>query len=303
MKLSNEARLGIVVFLSAIIFVGGIIYLRGINLQKKEYSLTIFLDNVNGLSEGSVITVAGFAIGRVESMRLSGTAIAVDVSIQNKVHLARDSKALIKSSSIMGGKLIAIIPGSLPTTLQDGDTLNGAYEADLTELTSTLAPISSNVLGILERVNSTFDEKTRRHIQVILADFSKTSAGLNQIVQTEGQKLDYALGNFALFSANLSRFALNLDSMVVSQRTNLDSSMFAIRNVTYNLREASENMKSTSLALDQILVKIERGQGTLGKLIRDQHLYDHIDSTAVNLNLLLKDIRENPSKYVQISVF
>jgi phospholipid/cholesterol/gamma-HCH transport system substrate-binding protein len=79
--------------------------------------------------------------------------------------------------------------------------------------------------------------------------------------------------------------------------------MSAIRNVTYNLREASENMKSTSLALDQILVKIERGQGTLGKLVHDPRLYDHIDSTAVNLNLLLKDIRENPSKYVQVSIF
>ena len=59
----------------------------------------------------------------------------------------------------MGGKLIAITPGTESTMLHNGDTLTGSYEADLTELTSTLAPISSNVLGILERVNTTFDEK------------------------------------------------------------------------------------------------------------------------------------------------
>lgn len=303
MKLSNEARLGIIIFLATLVFFGGVIYLRGINLQKKEYSLTVFYDNVNGLAEGSSITVAGLVIGRVESMRLSGTAIAVDVSIQNKVHLSRDTKALIKSSSIMGGKLIALIPGGQSEVLRDGDTLMGAYEADLTELTSTLSPISSNVLGILERVNSTFDEKTRKHIQNILEDFNKTSIGLNQIVQTEGQKLDYAIGNFALFSANLSRFAVNLDSIAMSQKTNLDTSMASIRMVTYQMREASENLKVTSQSLSAVLGKIERGEGTIGRLIHDPRMYDHIDSAAINLNLLIKDIRENPSKYVKVSVF
>ncbi|MCX6137650.1 MAG: MlaD family protein [Ignavibacteriales bacterium] len=303
MKLSNEARLGIIIFFAALLFVSGIIYLRGINLQKKEYSLTIFYDNVNGLAEGSAITVAGLTIGRVESMRLAGTSIAVEVSIQNKVHLSRDSKALIKSSSIMGGKLIAIVPGVQPQTMQDGDTLTGAYEADLTELTSTLAPISSNVLGILERVNTTFDEKTRNNIQTILADFSKTSMGLNQIVQVEGQKLDYAIGNFAVFSSNLARFAISLDSIALSQKANLDTSMTTIRTVTYRLREASENLKTTTASLDAVIGRIERGEGTLGRLIKDPRMYDHIDSAAINMNLLFKDIRENPSKYVKISVF
>ena len=303
MKLSNEARLGIIIFFAALLFLGGVIYLRGINLQKKEYSLTVFYDNVNGLTEGSAITVAGLTVGRVESMRLSGTAIAVDVSIQNKVHLAHDTKALIKSSSIMGGKLIALIPGTQTEILQDGDTLMGAYEADLTELTSTLAPISSNVLGILERVNTTFDEKTRKHIQSILEDFNKTSLGLNQIVQTEGQKLDYAIGNFASFSANLSRFAINLDSIALSQKSNLDTSMASIRMVTYQLRETSENLKATSQSMSTVLGRIERGEGTIGRLIYDPRMYDDIDSAAINLKLLIKDIRDNPSKYVKVSVF
>jgi phospholipid/cholesterol/gamma-HCH transport system substrate-binding protein len=247
--------------------------------------------------------VAGLTIGRVESMRLSGTAIAVDVSIQNKVHLSRDTRALIKSSSIMGGKLIALIPGSKTEVLQDGDTLMGAYEADLTELTSTLAPISSNMLGILERVNTTFDEKTRKHIQSILEEFNKTSIGLNQLVQTEGQKLDYAIGNFAAFSVNLSHFAVNLDSIALSQKSNLDTSMANIRIVTHQLREASGNLKATSQSLSAVLGKIERGEGTIGRLIQDPRMYDDIDSAAINLNLLIKDIRENPSKYVKVSVF
>ncbi len=303
MKLSNEVKLGMAIFAAVIVFVGGIIYLRGVDFQKREYTLTILYNNVNGLQEGNPITIAGLAVGKVEEMKLIGTAIAVKVQIQNKVQFPVDSKAYIKSSSLMGGKLIAITPGIESGVLHNGDTLTGSYEADLTELTSTLAPISSNVLGILERVNSTFDEKTRHNIQGILADVNRSSSELERIIHDEGQRLDFAIGNFASFSSNLSRFAINLDSIALSQRTNLDTSMATIRIVTYNLQQASQNLKSTTQSLDVVLGKIEKGHGTLGKLIHEEKLYNDIDSLASNLYLLVKDLRENPDKYVKVSVF
>jgi len=303
MKMSNEVKLGMAIFAAVIVFVGGIIYLRGVDFQKREYTLTILYNNVNGLQEGNPITIAGLAVGKVEEMKLIGTAIAVKVQIQNKVQFPVDSKAYIKSSSLMGGKLIAITPGIESGVLHNGDTLTGSYEADLTELTSTLAPISSNVLGILERVNSTFDEKTRHNIQGILADVNRSSSELERIIHDEGQRLDFAIGNFASFSSNLSRFAINLDSIALSQRTNLDTSMATIRIVTYNLQQASQNLKSTTQSLDVVLGKIEKGHGTLGKLIHEEKLYNDIDSLASNLYLLVKDLRENPDKYVKVSVF
>jgi phospholipid/cholesterol/gamma-HCH transport system substrate-binding protein len=291
------------IFAAVIVFVGGIIYLRGVDFQKREYTLTILYNNVNGLQEGSPITIAGLAIGKVEELKLIGTAIAVKVQIQNKVQFPVDSKAFIKSSSLMGGKLIAITPGIESDILHNGDTLTGSYEADLTELTSTLAPISSNVLGILERVNTTFDEKTRRNIQNILADVNRSSSELERIIHDQGQRLDFAIGNFASFSSNLSQFAINLDSIALSQRTNLDTSMAMIRIVSYNLQQASQNLKSTTQSLDVVLGKIEKGHGTLGKLVHEEKLYNDIDSLASNLNLLVKDLRENPGKYVKVSVF
>jgi phospholipid/cholesterol/gamma-HCH transport system substrate-binding protein len=303
MKLSNEVKLGMAIFAAVIVFVGGIIYLRGVDFQKREYTLTILYNNVNGLQEGNPITIAGLAVGKVEELRLIGTAISVTVQIQNKVQFPVDSKAYIKSSSLMGGKLIAITPGIESEVLHNGDTLTGSYEADLTELTSTLAPISSNILGILERVNTTFDEKTRRNIQNILADVNRSSSELERIIRDEGQRLDFAIGNFASFSSNLSRFAINLDSIALSQRTNLDTSMATIRIVTYNLQQASENLRSTTQSLDVVLGKIQKGHGTLGKLVHEEKLYNDIDSLASNLNLLVKDLRENPGKYVKVSVF
>jgi phospholipid/cholesterol/gamma-HCH transport system substrate-binding protein len=303
MKLSNEVKLGMAIFAAVVVFVGGVIYLRGTDFQKKEYDLTIYYNNVNGLQEGNPITIAGLAVGKVEDLKLVGNVIAVKVQIQDKVKFPIDSKAFIKSSSLMGGKLIAITPGLSNRMLRNGDTLSGSYEADLTELTSTLAPISSNVLGILERVNTTFDDKTRNNIQGIISDLNQTSAELEGIIQAQGKHLDYAMGNFGTFSANMSEFAENVDSMAMSQRANIDTSMTTIRMVAYNLQQASENLKATTLSLNVVLSKIEKGQGTLGKLVQEEKLYNDIDSLTFNLNELVKDLQKNPGRYVKVSVF
>jgi phospholipid/cholesterol/gamma-HCH transport system substrate-binding protein len=303
MTFSNEAKIGLAVFGAVVVFVAGVMFLRGINLQTREYSLTILYKNVNGLQDGSPITVAGLRIGQVESMTLTGKAIAVKVSIQKKVQLPSDSRAIIKSESIMGGKYIEITPGSDNVMLKNHDTIAGAYEADLTELTATLAPISSNVLGILENVNATFDEKTRADIKNTVADISRSSAELQRLIHAEGKRLDYAIGNFATFSDNLSHFALNLDSIALSQRTNLDSSMATLRRVATTLDRVTIDMQSTTESLNVILGKMRKGEGTLGRLIHDEHLYDNLDSLSVNLNLLVRDVRENPGRYVRISLF
>jgi len=303
MTLSNEVKIGIAVFSAAVIFVAGVIFLRGINLQTREYSLTIMYKNVNGLQEGSPITVAGLRIGQVEAMTLTGNAIAVTISIQRKIQLPRDSRAIIKSESIMGGKYIEITPGTQTAMLKNHDTILGSYEADLTELTATLAPISSNVLGILENVNSTFDEKTRLRIKNIVSDISRSSSELQRLIQTEGKHLDYAIGNFATLSDNLSHFAVNLDTIAMSQRGNLDSSMATLRRVATTLDRVSADLQSTTQSLNVVVGKMRNGEGTLGKLIQDEQLYDNLDSLSVSLNSLARDLKENPGRYVRISLF
>ncbi len=303
MNFSNETKIGIAVFIAGIIFVGGIIFLKGIDFRSREYKLTIYYSNVNGLTEGSPITIAGLKIGKVEDMRLAGNIIAVGVAIDHDVFISKDSKAFIKSSSIMGGKQISIIPGTSSDVLQNGDTITGAYEADLTELTSTLSPISSNVLGILERVNSTFDEKTRRHIQEILMNLNYSATELQGVINKQGKNINYAVGNFSEFSEELTRFAKNLDTIAMTQRGNIDDGVKSIKVTAKTMEEAAQRFKEASSSIDNVFRRVDQGEGTLGKLTKDERLYYHLDSLVVNLNDLVKDIKSNPGRYVSISVF
>ncbi len=303
MTLSNEAKIGIAVFLAAIIFVGGIIFLKGIDFRSKDYRLTLFYGNVNGLTDGSPITIAGLNIGKVQDMRLAGNVIAVSVAIDNNVNISIDSKAFIKSSSLMGGKQIAMIPGVSPEILKDGDTLTGAYEADLTELTSTLSPISTNVLGILERVNTTFDDPTRKNIQSILLELNRAAKDLHQVILQQGGHLDNAVGNFTTFSEDMSRFAKRLDTIAVGQKGNIDDGIKSIRATVKTMEEASGRFKDASTSIDNVFKKLERGDGTIGKLMNDDRLYNHLDSLILSLNELAKDLKANPKRYVNVSVF
>jgi phospholipid/cholesterol/gamma-HCH transport system substrate-binding protein len=303
MKWSNEARIGLVVLASAVILLGGIVLLRGIDLRSKQYSLRVFYTNVNGLNTGDVVTVAGLAVGRVGSMALAARRIEVTLSIQTKIRLSRDSRATLKSETIMGGKFIAITPGVDAAVLTDGDSLNGDYEADLSELTATLRPISTNALGILENVNTTFDEPTRTHIQAIVADLARSSARLRSVVASGGESADRALEDLALFSGDLARIGRTLDTLAMNQHGNLDTGMTSFRKTAENLERVSERMETISADLGDVLSGVRRGEGTLGKLVRQERLYDDLDSLSCNLNRLVIDIRENPHRYVRVSLF
>jgi len=303
MKWSNEARIGVGVLAAAVIFIAGIVYLRGIDLRSKQYALTVFYRNVNGLKEGDVVTVAGLSIGRVGSMTMVGRGIGVSLSIQTKVHLPKDSKAILKSETIMGGKFIEIAPGVDTLMLANGDSLAGMYEADLSELTATLSPITSNVLGILENVNSTFDEPTRKRIQKIVFDLERSSTRLDEVIHAGGKSADASFADVSAFSRDLARFARTLDTIAVAERLNIDTSVTSFAQWSRNMERVSMKLETTTESLNSVLAKIKNGEGTLGKLVQDERLYNHMDSLSMNLNLLVKDLRENPQRYVKLSLF
>jgi len=303
MKLSNEIRIGLAVIAAAAVLLFGIIYLRGLDLRSQQYSLTVRYKNVNGLKEGDEVTVSGLSVGHVADLTLRGTEIAVGLSIKTKIQLSDDSQAILKSATIMGGKYIEIVPGSGKRMLADGDSLVGSYEADLSELTSTLAPISGRVLGILENVNQTLDEPTRKQIQGTIANIARSSARLQDVILTEGQEADKAFKDFSQFSRDLASFARTLDSLAQSQGGNVESTLKTLKQISAQVERVAGRLDHSTESLQEILANVRTGKGTLGKLAYDERLYNDVDSLAINLNLLIKDLRENPGRYVRVSVF
>ena len=140
-------------------------------------------------------------------------------------------------------------------------------------------------------------------IKEIVEDLAQTSARLDQVVRSGSVSADRAFADFSSFSKDLAHLARTLDTIAVMQRGNVDTSMTAIRNVARSMERVSTRLMSTSESLDIVLAKIRRGEGSLGKLVHDSRLYDNLDSLSMNMNLLVKDIRENPDRYVRVGLF
>jgi hypothetical protein len=111
------------------------------------------------------------------------------------------------------------------------------------------------------------------------------------------------MADLSTFAREMSAFARTLDTIALGQRDNIDASMGSLRVTSSNLSRVSAKLETTADLLNAALSKMQRGEGTLGRLAHDEKLYDDLDSLAVNLNALVIDIRENPRRYVKVSLF
>jgi phospholipid/cholesterol/gamma-HCH transport system substrate-binding protein len=152
-------------------------------------------------------------------------------------------------------------------------------------------------------VNSTFDEPTRKRIQKIVAELERSSTRLDEVIHTGGKSADASFADVAAFSRDLARFARTLDTIAVAERLNIDTSVTSFAQWSRNMERVSMKLETTTESLNAVLAKIKNGEGTLGKLVQDERLYNHMDSLSMNLNLLVKDLRENPQRYVKLSLF
>jgi len=187
--------------------------------------------------------------------------------------------------------------------LANGDSLGGLYEADLSELTATLSPITSNVLGILENVNSTFDQPTRQRIQRIVAELERSSGRLEEVISAGGKSADASFAELSSFSRDLAGAARTIDTIAHDERFNIDTSVTSFSRWSRNMERVSAELETAAGSLNGVLGKVNRGEGTLGMLVQDERLYNHLDSLSMNLNLLVRDLRENPQRYVRLSLF
>jgi phospholipid/cholesterol/gamma-HCH transport system substrate-binding protein len=101
----------------------------------------------------------------------------------------------------------------------------------------------------------------------------------------------------------MTQFARNLDTIAVNQRGNINDGIVSIRATAKTMEEAALRFREASNSINNVFQKVDRGEGTLGKLTKDEMLYQHIDSLVVNLDSLVKDIKNNPERYVSISIF
>ena len=301
MKISREIKVAVLVILSIVLFYWGFVFLKGKNLFDNSNKLYAVYDNVAGLVVAAPVTINGLNIGKVNTIEmLPDGKMKVELVITNEqIQIAKSSIAQIMDSGLIGGREIAIINNfSDKNYTESGDTLKTSSKLGLTaELASQIGPVKDkveilleNANKLIENLNATLDETTQQKLksaiaslEVTMAEFSQTSKSINGILADNKTKLNTTLTNFEKTSSNLNSMSSSLEKA--------------------DLGATVKKLEATLTNVYEIMANLEQGKGSMGKLLSDDAMYNNLTKTSKELELLLQDLRLNPTRYVNVSVF
>lgn len=301
MKYSNEVKVGLSIVLAVVILIVGVRYFQDLPIFSSSYLLTANFENVSGLSAGNPVRLSGVNVGTVESVQLQQDeeTVRVRFRVNENVLIPQGSVAEVRGFSALGGVRLGIRPGpSTNPPLQPGSIINTPSGPGLLDQLTQQGPeMTSKVDSVLDNTSRATGALANQmeeggDLQQTLASLRNVATTLESVAGGEEETLRSAIQNLETITADLQSFTgENSDSLGVTvQRVN--------RNLA-RLEQNLANLERTTAALGSFAEKINEGEGTLGRLANDPSLYNNLDSTSVQMNRLLRDLQENPQRYLE----
>ncbi|RYE54495.1 MAG: MCE family protein [Sphingobacteriales bacterium] len=309
MKIKNETKVGILAAFSIALLIIGYNFLKGNAIFKDETVLYAKYSRVDGLTVSKPVLINGFQIGRVGGLKLlpDGSIIAT-LNISGKYDIPKTTIARLESTDLLGGKAIVMDLGTGSVYAKDGDTLNANVEKNLMESVQPvqkkaeliIAKMDSILTSVNSILNPNFQKNVDRSFNSIagtLASLENTSKKVDNLVGSEGQRISAIFANLENITGNLKNNNQKINE-ILQNINNVTDKVAAL-----NFQQTFDNANKAVADLQLSINKINRGEGSLGKLIHDEALYNNLSNASKNLDNLMIDLKANPKRYVHFSVF
>jgi phospholipid/cholesterol/gamma-HCH transport system substrate-binding protein len=301
LNLSKEIKSAIFVLTTILLFIFGFNYLKGTSLIDKQKTVYAVYDEVDGLLVGANVMINGLSIGNVTELDFlpNSTKIVVTLKVKDKINFSSNSTATIYETGVLGGLAISINPiFEKGLIINSGDTLKSSIRPGLTELINRqIEPLQRKLENTLTSVDSIFsgasyvlNKETQNDIKEslnVLTSAIKAIDNSSKIIEKtlteKNSQINNSIDNIESISSNLANVSNDLNDFgLANVLSNLEMSINGINSIVNNLN--SEN-------------------SSLGNLINNDDVYENLNASIENLNLLITDIKTNPKKYVHFSVF
>ncbi len=314
MKITREAKIGIFTVLCLATLIWGINFLKGKNIFSRTNTYYAVFKRVDGLKVTNTVMLSGYKVGTVKSIRFeegNTGKLIVALLIEKKYDIPLNSVAKLISADIMGGKAIRLDFSTSNEFHKQGDTLVSSIETGLLDqLIFEMVPVKEkaetlmeDMEKVLEVITQVFNKDNRENLnqsfaslRSTLENFDKASASVDVMLSSENSKFKQILENVAHFSNSLKRNTAGIDSIINNLAAVTDT--LAQANIAHTLAQADSSLH----AINQIVTKINAGQGTVGALMHNDTLYHNLERSAKNLELLLYDMKVNPKRYINFSL-
>ncbi|MDG4946053.1 MlaD family protein [Weeksellaceae bacterium KMM 9713] len=316
MKISKELKIGVVAILSIVAFYWLFKFLQGENLFTSGKVVYATYHDVDGLLPTKPVNVNGLKVGRVEDIIIKegndSIYFIVKMVIEQDLDFTVNSVAEIYEPGLMAGKMIKLNLSYDGRLAKSGDTLVSANNQSLmTMLSNKLAPTQSRIDSVLVTLNSALDrfgsmadEETNQSLKSVLRQLDATIYAMGQTANSLKETSDNT--DVLISNANKSIEGLTQDTRVLVGTSNSTIKKYgevADKINEANIEKTLNEINEATTALSSTLKRLESSEGTLNKIINDPQLYNNLNSTAKNLNILMSDLKERPDRYVQFSVF
>lgn len=295
---SKEVVIAIAVIVSICILYWGINYLKGVNLFTPSNFYKVSYTQVNGLNVSAPVTINGFQVGLVSDVAYdykNNGNIIVELSLDKKLKLPVGTEAAIVTD-MLGTATVALKLGSESTYYSVGDDIPGVVQAGLLDnvskdLMPSLAVMLPKVDSILTSINTilanpALNESVTR-LNQITANLEGVTAQLNR---TMSKNVPAIMDNATAITTDVKAISANLNEMTTELNSvPLDSTMNTLNATVENLKLLTDKLNSS--------------ESSLGLLMNDKNLYNHLDQTVLSLDSLFKDIKANPKRYINVKVF
>ena len=263
--------------------------------KKPGYDIVSYFDSTAGLEKKAVVRLAGVKVGHVKDIRLKGTRAEVVMTIERRVNIPSDSRATIASLGFVGEKFIEISPGKVNEYCQPGATLESRPSLSMDQIGNQLLSIGEDVRemsrALLEMVGT---EESKDNFKNILHNFSSFTSELEEFLRTNRDKLDQAIGDSAQAAQNLNQkvqqVAENMDELVSLLKEIAQENREEIKVNLQGIKEMIQNTEKAIQSLSETLEKINKGEGTLGKLVQKHDLYDDAEKTVRQARQVLQPL-------------
>ena len=297
MSRRTEIQVGATLLVALGITLWGVTWLKELSLNKKERLWLVTFPQTGGLSNSDEVQVNGLRKGSVAAVQLVGDHVVVQLALASDITLTSESRVAIRNIGLMGEKVIAVDLRTTGAAYTARDTITGIYEMGVPEVVADLGTTVEAVAGLSTQLKKVADSiQQNGSLDQSLANFRTTSEQLKAAVTENRAMLKETMTN--LNAASRTAKALTTD-----REAGLKQTLDSFERSAVSMERLTARLDSLRGALQSVSSKVERGDGTLGKLVNDPKLYEDARASVANLNLLIADIKKNPKKYISLHIF
>lgn len=287
----REVWVGLFVIVAALSVLTALFTLTDAAMFRGRYIITTVVDDAGGIRKGDPVQMRGVNIGRVQKFGISSDGVAVRLELYGEYKVPKDSRVVLRSGSVLGGMTAEIIPGSSTEMMKGGDVIPGVRAEGIFDVAGQIGDRADVILAQVDRILTdqtveSFGESALQ-LRVLLGELAGLAA-------EQRRELGELSGSLRRAVAGVER---------ATDGPELERAVAQLDEVMERMGETSIRLASASASLESILGRMDRGEGTLGRLSTDESLYVNLDKAVRELNALMADFRENPTRYINLKIF